>query len=209
MPGTQDGVHLIGRTLLAIAPEVATLQYYARVPGVVRASIDGTEHFIALRQLPDSGGAVLAATSIARFEAAWRDEISLNVTLFAGVSAILMVVLYAYYIQAKRARDADAVFAESNLRVETALSRGRCGLWDFDLDNRRLFWSRSMYEMLGMPGDASVLSFGDAARLMHVEDGAYTGSLGRSRKATSARSIRCSGCAMRMATMYGFERVPR
>jgi two-component system cell cycle sensor histidine kinase PleC len=161
--GTQDGVHLI-------APEIATLQYYGEGASVVRASIDGIEHFIALRQLPDSGGAVLAATSIARFEAAWRDEISLNVTLFAGVSAILMVVLYAYYIQAKRARDADAVFAESNLRVETALSRGRCGLWDFDLDNRRLFWSRSMYEMLGMPGDASVLSFGDAARLMHVED---------------------------------------
>ncbi|WKL38120.1 ATP-binding protein [Sinorhizobium meliloti] len=168
--GTQDGVHLIGRTLSAIAPEIATLQYYGEGASVVRASIDGIEHFIALRQLPDSGGAVLAATSIARFEAAWRDEISLNVTLFAGVSAILMVVLYAYYIQAKRARDADAVFAESNLRVETALSRGRCGLWDFDLDNRRLFWSRSMYEMLGMPGDASVLSFGDAARLMHVED---------------------------------------
>ncbi len=168
--GTQDGAHLVGRTLSAVAPEVATLQYYGEGAGIVRASVDGVDHFIALRQLPHSGGAVLAATSIASFEAAWRDEISLNVTLFAGVSAILMVVLYAYYIQAKRARDADAIFAESNLRVETALSRGRCGLWDFDLDNRRLFWSRSMYEMLGMPGDASVLSFGDAARLMHVDD---------------------------------------
>lgn len=133
---TQDGAHLVGRTLSAVAPEVATLQYYGEGAGIVRASVDGVDHFIALRQLPHSGGAVLAATSIASFEAAWRDEISLNVTLFAGVSAILMVVLYAYYIQAKRARDADAIFAESNLRVETALSRGRCGLWDFDLDNR-------------------------------------------------------------------------
>ena len=69
----------------------------------------------------------------------WRDEVSLNVTLFAGISAILLIVLYAYYIQAKRARDADQIFAESNLRVETALSRGRCGLWDFDMPNRRLF----------------------------------------------------------------------
>ena len=39
------------------------------------------------------------------------------------------------------------------------------------MPNRRLFWSRSMYEMLGMPPQSSVLSFGDAARLMHPDDG--------------------------------------
>ncbi len=35
------------------------------------------------------------------------DELTLNVTLFAGISSILLVILYAYYTQAKRARDAD------------------------------------------------------------------------------------------------------
>jgi len=39
------------------------------------------------------------------------------------------------------------------------------------MPNRRLFWSRSMYEMLGMPPQSNVLSFGDAARLMHPDDG--------------------------------------
>jgi len=168
--GTPGGASFIGHALAAIAPDVAPLQYYGVGSGPIKALIDGSEHFVALVQVPTSAGVVLAVMPIAQFEAAWRDDVSLNVTLFAGISAILLVVLYAYYIQAKRARDADAEFAESNLRVETALSRGRCGLWDFDLANRRLFWSRSMYEMLGMPGDSSVLSFGDAARLMHPED---------------------------------------
>ena len=167
---TQDGAHWVGLSLAAVAPDIATLQYYGEGSSVMKASIDGVEHLVALLHLQGSAGVILAATPIAELETAWRDEVSLNVTLFAGISAILLVVLYAYYIQAKRARDADAVFVESNLRVETALSRGRCGLWDFDLANRRLFWSRSMYEMLGMPGDSSVLSFGDAARLMHPED---------------------------------------
>ena len=167
---TQDGAHWVGLSLAAVAPDIATLQYYGEGSSVMKASIDGVEHLVTLFHLQGSAGVILAATPIAELETAWRDEVSLNVTLFAGISAILLVVLYAYYIQAKRARDADAVFVESNLRVETALSRGRCGLWDFDLANRRLFWSRSMYEMLGMPGDSSVLSFGDAARLMHPED---------------------------------------
>ncbi len=73
-----------------------------------------------------------------RIDKLWRGEVTLNVTLFAGISSILLVVLYAYYTQVKRARDADEIFLESNLRVETALSRGRCGLWDFDFAPPRI-----------------------------------------------------------------------
>jgi two-component system cell cycle sensor histidine kinase PleC len=166
-----DGAVYTGRTLNAVAPEVAAFQYFGERSTVMKTFIDGTEHIVALMQVPGGAGTLLVATPLAGIQKLWRDEVSLNVTLFAGISAILLIVLYAYYIQAKRARDADQIFAESNLRVETALSRGRCGLWDFDMPNRRLFWSRSMYEMLGMPPQSNVLSFGDAARLMHPDDG--------------------------------------
>lgn len=166
-----DGAVYTGRTLNAVAPEVAAFQYFGERSTVMKTFIGGTEHIVALMQVPGGAGTLLVATPLAGIQKLWRDEVSLNVTLFAGISAILLIVLYAYYIQAKRARDADQIFAESNLRVETALSRGRCGLWDFDMPNRRLFWSRSMYEMLGMPPQSNVLSFGDAARLMHPDDG--------------------------------------
>ena len=43
----------------------------------------------------------------------------------------------------RKNREADDTFLESNLRVETALARGRCGLWDFDLESRKLVWSRA------------------------------------------------------------------
>ncbi len=159
-----------GLPLSTIAPEVAAFQYFGERLTVMKTTIGGAAHVVALVQVPGTRGTLLVATPTAAIEKLWRDEVSLNVTLFAGISAILLVILYAYYIQAKRSRDADQIFAESNLRVETALSRGRCGLWDFDLPNRRLFWSRSMYEMLGMAPHNSVLSFGDAARLMHPDD---------------------------------------
>ena len=169
--GSSGSLPYTGRTLATVAPEVAAFQYFGERSTVMKTFISGGEHIVALAQVPGGAGTLLVASPLSRIDKLWRDEVSLNVTLFAGISAILLVVLYAYYIQAKRARDADQIFAESNLRVETALSRGRCGLWDFDMPNRRLFWSRSMYEMLGMPPQGNVLSFGDAARLMHPDDG--------------------------------------
>ncbi|QRI64395.1 PAS-domain containing protein [Shinella sp. PSBB067] len=160
----------VGQSLARFSPELAATQYFGETGGVFRTHIGGEEYYASLVQMPKNGGLIVVANPLGHLALFWRDEVALNVTLFAGISAILLVILYAYYIQAKRARDADAIFAESNLRVETALARGRSGLWDFDLSSRRLFWSRSMYEMLGMPARDSVLSFGDAARLMHPDD---------------------------------------
>ncbi|MFB9794664.1 PAS domain-containing sensor histidine kinase [Shinella granuli] len=160
----------VGLSLARFAPELAATQYFGDPAGVFRARIGDEDYYASLVQMPKKGGFIIVANPLGQLATFWRDEVALNVTLFSGISAILLVILYAYYIQAKRARDADAIFAESNLRVETALARGRCGLWDFDLTSRRLFWSRSMYEMLGMPARDSVLSFGDAARLMHPDD---------------------------------------
>jgi two-component system cell cycle sensor histidine kinase PleC len=167
--GTGDAFFLKGRYLQVLTPELFGDD--AQPVGPIALTLAGRDHLAAFVPLPDRGGYVLAATPLDAVTGHLRDEIALNVTLFAGLSAIVLVLLYAYYSQAKRARDADEVFVESNLRVETALSRGRCGLWDYDMQDGRLFWSRSMYEMLGMKPHNGVLSFGDMARLMHPTDG--------------------------------------
>ncbi|WP_204283235.1 hypothetical protein, partial [Klebsiella pneumoniae] len=83
------------------------------------------------------------------------------VTLFAGTAAIMLVVLYAYFSQSARAQDADALYQHTQARVDTALARGRCGLWDWDMARGRVYWSRSMYEMLGYEAYDAILSLGD------------------------------------------------
>ncbi|MDS7596567.1 PAS domain-containing sensor histidine kinase [Agrobacterium tumefaciens] len=161
----------IGTSLPALLPEIAIVQRFPGGPGTVETNIDGMPHYATMIPFGNDGSMVIAARSLDPIRSFWRSEIAMNVTLFAGISAILLVILYAYYMQVRRARDADDIFAESNLRVETALSRGRCGLWDFDLSTRRMFWSGSLYEILGMPPRPAPLSFSDAARMMHSEDG--------------------------------------
>lgn len=160
--------HMRGRFLHSVSPELAADPH--GVNPSRRVVADGQEGYASLIALKNGAGYVLAAIPATDIDQHWREEVSLNVTLFTGISAIILVLLYAYYTQAKRAREADDIFIESNVRVETALSRGRCGLWDFDMADGRLFWSRSMYEMLGLPPRDNVLSFGDIARLMHPDD---------------------------------------
>nr|WP_316653330.1 ATP-binding protein [uncultured Gellertiella sp.] len=168
--GSAAGASFVGRDIFNLIPEVAAERSFASHSGIFETQIGNVAHYATLVLIGDRGDFVLAARSQAPINDMWREEIALNVTLFSGISSILLVILYAYYNQVKRARDADTIFLESNMRVELALSRGRCGLWDFDFANRRLYWSRSMYEMLGQPPSDNFLSFSEAARLMHPED---------------------------------------
>ena len=164
------GSGYIGMIVSDFFPEVAAIRSFGDHAGVIETMIGGEPYYAAISLIGDKGDFILSAASMDEIEKLWRDELTLNVTLFAGISSILLVILYAYYTQVKRARDADEIFLESNLRVETALSRGRCGLWDFDFTSRQFFWSRSMYDMLGLPVADKPLAFTDAARLMHPDD---------------------------------------
>ncbi|KGD85787.1 ATP-binding protein [Rhizobium sp. YS-1r] len=169
--GSGEIAAYIGRRLTSVLPETAALRRFGGDDGVIETYFGEIPHYAAIQPLGSEGALIVAAQSLDGIHRFWRREVSLNVTLFTGISAILLIILYAYYMQVKRARDADDIFVESNLRIETALSRGRCGLWDFDVTNKRLFWSGSMYEMLGLPPGSNVISFADAARMMHPSDG--------------------------------------
>ena len=166
-----SGAGYVGLPLANLLPQVATIRRFADQGGGIETDIAGVRHFAVMTPVGSDGAMILSAHSLQGMMDFWRAEIALNVTLFSGISLILLVILYAYFQQVKRAREADDVSLESNMRVEAALSRGRCGLWDFDLASRKLFWSRSMYEMLGLPPSTEVLAFADAARLMHPDDG--------------------------------------
>jgi two-component system cell cycle sensor histidine kinase PleC len=93
------------------------------------------------------------------------------VAIFIGTSAILLVILYGYFAQSTRAVEADRIYSETQLRFETALARGRCGLLDWDLSRGRMFWSRSMFDILGMEARDALIGFGEVSRLIHPDDG--------------------------------------
>src|SRR5690606_12254615 len=100
----------------------------------------------------------------------WRSDVSVNAAIFIGTGAILLVILYGYFAQASRAREADRIYSDTQSRFETALMRGRCGLWDWDLARGRMFWSRSMFELVGLEPRDTLFGYGDVSRLIHPDD---------------------------------------
>ena len=55
-------------------------------------------------------------------------------------------------------------------RIDTALNRGRCGLWDWDLARGRIFWSHSMFAILGLAPRDDLMTFGEVSHLVHPDD---------------------------------------
>ncbi|HVY20499.1 MAG TPA: ATP-binding protein [Bauldia sp.] len=161
-----------GRLLTDIIGDAQPLTIFGSRAGVLEISLTNDEPALAAAtEIGEPLGFVAVVQPMAGVYATWRQEVSLNVTIFVGTSAILLVILYGYFAQATRAREADRIYGETQARFETALMRGRCGLWDWDLASGRLFWSRSMFELVGLEPRDALLGYGEVARLIHPEDG--------------------------------------
>ncbi len=166
---SRDG---IGRYLTDVVRQAQPLLGFGGNAGTIDVTLPGGQSALgAARLLGDSGGAVVMVQSTAGLEQVWRGQVTLNVSIFLGTSAILFIILYGYFAQSTRANEADRIYAEAHQRLDTALMRGRCGLWDWDLASGRMFWSKSMFEILGMPPRDELIGFGEANRLVHPEDG--------------------------------------
>lgn len=124
-----------------------------------------THHFLKQK----SGGVTIIQSKSALFSD-WRKTVSLNVILFVCTSGILLVLLYAYFSQTRRTREAEMTYVDTLARFDAALARGKSGLWDWDLARGQIFWSSSMYELLGLPARQKLMSFGELQKLVHPDD---------------------------------------
>jgi two-component system cell cycle sensor histidine kinase PleC len=139
--------------------------------GVMDVNIDGRDWYAAVSLANGQKGASAALVPQDAVFDAWRKTVSLNVTLFVLTAGVLIVILYAYFGQAARAQAADRIYLEAHQRIDMALVRGRCGLWDWDMVRGKMYWSRSMYDMLGYKPCDTMLSFGEVDQIIHPEDG--------------------------------------
>ena len=71
----------------------------------------------------------------------WRAIAQRFAVQFAATTTMLLAILGAYARQARRRRAAEEVSIQIRRRLETALSNGRCGLWDWDIAQGRIYWS--------------------------------------------------------------------
>jgi two-component system, cell cycle sensor histidine kinase PleC len=131
--------------------------------------------------LPNGNGALAIARGIKslggqivviqeKVDPLWGSDAALSVTLSATTGFVVLILGFAFHWQSTRAREGDLINDAVRGRIDTALNRGRCGLWDWDLSRGRIFWSQSMFTLLGLDSRSDLLTFGEVNALVKSDD---------------------------------------
>jgi two-component system cell cycle sensor histidine kinase PleC len=159
------------RKLIEVLGQSQPLTTFAEKAGVLPVDLPGGEAaFATVRNLPDGAKQIAVLQPRAAALAAWEDLFTFSVTLFSGTGAVLLIFAAAFYWQAARANEADRIYDKTHKRLDAALDRGRCGLWDWDLSRGRIFWSHSMFDILGLAPRDELMTCPDVQALIHPKD---------------------------------------
>jgi two-component system cell cycle sensor histidine kinase PleC len=161
----------IGRSLIDLFGPTQSLTTFGTSAGVMDITLPDDTHALATaRMLKAPFGQIAVVQSADAALSSWRTLTTLTITLSATTGFVVLILGFAFHWQATRAREADLIFETVRSRIDTALNRGRCGLWDWDLARGRIFWSQSMFDILGLKAKDDLLPFGDVSALMHPDD---------------------------------------
>ncbi len=130
----------------------------------------GENAFVTLHDLGDFPGSLIVFQRNADVLAAWRSSVTQVTVLFIVTLLVLIMLGGAFHWQAAKAAEADSILGVATARLDKALDRGQCGMWDWDVNKGIIFWSRSMFDILGMPVKGDYLSFAEVLSRIHESD---------------------------------------
>jgi two-component system, cell cycle sensor histidine kinase PleC len=161
----------VGQRLIDVIGDAQPLTILGASAGVLEIGLaDGTRALATVRSLPSGRGQLTVVQLRSDALGPWRSDTTLTVTLSATTGFVLLILGFAFHWQATRAREADLIYDTVRSRIDTALNRGRCGLWDWDIARGRIFWSHSMFAILGLDPKEQLMTFGEVSRLVHPDD---------------------------------------
>jgi two-component system cell cycle sensor histidine kinase PleC len=161
----------IGRRLIDLIGPTQPLTTFGAGAGVLEITLpDDSRALATVRMLKAPFGQIAVLQSRVAALASWRSITTLTITLSATTGFVVLILGFAFHWQATRAREADVIYETVRSRIDTALNRGRCGLWDWDLARGRIFWSQSMFDILGLEAKDNLLPFGIVSGLVHPDD---------------------------------------
>ena len=113
------------------------------------------------------GGVITLRADTSALDAEWRKRLIEELLLIAGIGLVVLILGYSFLWQSARTADATRRFTHAHLRLETALNKGRSGLWDWNVSGDTIDWSNSMFEMLGYRPTGELLRTSDIAEILH------------------------------------------
>jgi len=153
-------------------PTFNSLKFSHAPLGVVSTVIENSSGrlLLSITRLPAPLGELAIFTPIDQNLSAWHKRSGSIVTMLSAAVLTILGLGIAYFWQAYRVRQSDFIVDKVRERLDLALNRGRCGLWDWDIARGTIYWSDSMYDMLGLKRQAEFLSFGEVNSRVHPDD---------------------------------------
>lgn len=132
--------------------------------------VNGEAAYVTAREFGAFPGSLVVFQKRSDLLDAWQDGVTRLSILFISTVLVLTMLAGAFHWQAARASEADATLAIATERLDKALDRSNCGMWDWNLAEGTIFWSKSMFEILGLPPKGELLSFGEVSERLHPEN---------------------------------------
>ena len=174
LAGLPEGHGYLNAGMSEILGAAQPLTTFGARAGVFLADLpDGTEALVTVRHLTAPLSSIAVIEPASAITAQWRANAALATTVFITTDLILLLIGLAFHWQGANLIRMRAAYDTSRVRLDTALRRGRCGLWDWDLARGRIFWSASMFEILGRTDQDAVLSVGDVTAMLHPDEGDF------------------------------------
>jgi two-component system, cell cycle sensor histidine kinase PleC len=130
---------------------------------------DPSDDLLAIEALAPYPGYVAIVQERSHLLASWWTGVMRLSILFIVTLFVLTMLAGAFHWQAAKAAEADRTLAIATERLDKALDRSSCGMWDWDLANGTIFWSKSMFEILGMRPKGDFLTYGELCERLHPD----------------------------------------
>ncbi|WP_208435180.1 sensor histidine kinase [Bartonella phoceensis] len=162
---------ILGKPLQNFTSDSIALQSLGQHAGIMKITIGKDDSALASFQQTENGQyGVFISEKTQHTYMKWRKIFALNMTLFIGTSSVILALLYAYYNQIIRARNTNLISEKTQNRIDMAMIRGHCGLWDWNMASGRVYWSRAIYEMLGYVPQDALLSISQITAIIDPND---------------------------------------
>jgi two-component system cell cycle sensor histidine kinase PleC len=154
---------------------------YAQVAAVIPAtasttpslryiSESGTNYLTTTRAIPGYDLRLVTVVRAADALSGWYQSLPLYSIMIFGPSLLGAALAWALLTQMERTSRVDGALRRTEERFELAVSGAKCGIWDWDIANKRLYWSGAMNGLLGRGKQPRVLSLDEAEELIHPDD---------------------------------------
>ena len=155
---------LLGEVLSSLPPGISSS------PLSRELDHEGQRYLASAVQIP---GYDLRIVSIARAGAAlssWTDYLPLWSIVIFGPSLLGAALAWALLNQMEQASRSRSALRQTEERFELAVSGARCGIWDWDVESRKMYWSGAMNALLGQGSQPRLIDVDEIEKRLHPAD---------------------------------------